>query len=115
MASTIVNVTLLKVIEELENILESDLDQSDQKALTDPELRQKLISFVLNRMPNRYLTIESEKVASITSRFVVFTTQEKLKIENLIHQGISHLLPRDKKYNFPHPYKDIELMYYHLN
>jgi hypothetical protein len=45
MASTIVNVTLLKVIEELENILEIDLDQSDQKALNDPELRQKLIAF----------------------------------------------------------------------
>jgi hypothetical protein len=115
MASTIVNVTLLKVIEELENILEIDLDQSDQKALTDPELRQKLIAFVLNRMPNRYLTIESEKVALITSRFVVFTTQEKLKIENLIHQGIYYLLQRDKKYNFSHPYKDIESMSYHLN
>ena len=115
MASTIVNVTLLKVIEELENILEIDLDQSDQKALTDPELRHKLISFVLNRMPNRYLTIESEKVASITSRFFLFKTQEKLKIENLIHQGIYYLLQKDKKYNFSHPYKDIESMYYHLN
>lgn len=112
MASTIVNLTLLKVNEELENVLEFDLDQSDQKTFADPYLRQKLIAYVLQRVQNRYLTIEAEKIALGVAQFTVFSTQERLKIEQLIYQGITHLVDCQEKCYFSHIYAPIGLACY---
>lgn len=112
MASTIVNLTLLKVNEELQNILEFDLDPTTQKLFADTYLRQQLIAYVLQRLQNRYLTIEPEKLALSVSKFTVFSTQEKLKIENLIYQGIYHILDFQEKSYFSHTCKPSGLACY---
>lgn len=112
MASTIVNLTLLKVNEELQNILEFDLDAITQKIFADNYLRQQLIAYVLQRVPNRYLTIEQEKLALNVSQFTVFSTQERLKIENLIYQGIFQVLDSQEKREFEHTSKPIGLACY---
>jgi hypothetical protein len=112
MASTLVNLTLLKVNEELQNIFEFDLDPITQKIFADNYLRQKLIAYVLQRLPNRYLTIETEKLGLGVSRFTVFSTQEKLKIEELIYQGISNILDFQEQRDFYFTYKPTGLACY---
>lgn len=112
MASTIVNLTLLKVNEELQNIWEFDLDPVTQKIFADPYLRQQLIAYVLQRVQNRYLTIEAEKLALGVSQFTVFSTQERLKIENLIYQGIAQLLDCQEKSYYSHNYPPVGLACY---
>lgn len=112
MANTLVNLTLLKVNEELQNILEFDLDAITQKIFADNYLRQQLIAYVLQRLPNRYLTIAPEKLALGIAHFAVFSTQERLKIENLIYQGIFQLLDSQEKREFEHTSKPIGLACY---
>jgi hypothetical protein len=94
MTSTIVNLTLLKVNEELENFLDMAQEPYYQSALNDVEFRQKLTAFILNRLPNRYLTVEPEKAEGLNSTRFIFTTQERLNIENLIHLGIYYLFQK---------------------
>ena len=100
----VVNVTLMKVKEELDNFLEIYPNKLYQKTLTDPDLRQKLIAYILNRMPNRYLALELENISLISSQNFIFSTQEALEIENLIHQGIYYLNHKSNSCNFSHNY-----------
>ena len=102
----VINTTLIKVKEELENFLEIyTANKLYQKTLTDPDLRQKLIAYILNRMPNRYLAVERENISLSSSQNLIFSTQEALEIEKLIHQGISYLNQKsnfcDFYYNYP--------------
>jgi len=108
MASTIINLTLLKVNEELENLLENSLDPTYRIVLNDPDLRQKLIVYVLNRIPNRHMAIEIEKVSLLTSQFLVLSTQESLKMEKLIHQGIYYLIQKYNSHDFRQAYTYID-------
>jgi hypothetical protein len=102
----VINTTLIKVKEELENFLEIyTANKLYQKTLTDPDLRQKLIAYILNRMPNRYLAVERENISLVSSQNLIFSTQEALEIEKLIHQGIYYLNQKsnfcDFYYNYP--------------
>ncbi len=91
MASTLINLTLLKLNDELENFLVIYPDKIYQEILTDPEFRLELIAYVLNRTPNRYITVELGNVTSTSSDSVVSSTEESVRLERLIHQGISHI------------------------
>jgi hypothetical protein len=108
MASTIINLTLLKVNEELENLLDNSLDPTYRIVLNDPDLRQKLIVYVLNRIPNRHMAIEIEKVSLLTSQFLVLSTQESLKMEKLIRQGIYYLIQKYNSHDFMQAYTYID-------
>jgi hypothetical protein len=103
----IVNITLMKVQEELDILLDIYPNKLYQKSLTDPDLRQELIAYVLNRMPNRYLALESENISLISSHNFIFSTQEALEIEKLIHQGIYYLNQKANSCNFYHNYPAI--------
>jgi hypothetical protein len=115
MAVEIVNLTLLKVKEELDLILENYPNQIYQKTLTDHDMRQQLIVYVLNRLPNRHLAIDIENISLIRSKLVNVSTQESLKIENLIHQGIYQLNQKDKVCDFYYASIKEEASGYRLN
>lgn len=100
----VINTTLIKVKEELENFLEIYPNKLYKKTLTDPDLRQKLIAYILNRMPNRYLAVERENISLNSSQNIIFSTQEALEIEKLIHQGISYLNQKSNFCDFYHNY-----------
>lgn len=100
----VINTTLIKVKEELENFLEIYPNKLYKKTLTDPDLRQKLIAYILNRMPNRYLAVERENISLNSSQNIIFSTQEALEIEKLIHQGISYLNQKSNVCDFYHNY-----------
>lgn len=92
MAIQIVNLTLLKVNEELKDFLELYPEQNHQSISTNNDLFQKIIVYVLNRITNRFLAIPEDSLSSIAPQFLRVSTQEKLEIENLIFQGISQLM-----------------------
>lgn len=100
MAMKLVNLTLLKVNEELENLLDKRPEVTYQAKLQDPDFRQKLIAYVLNRVPNRYVAVEAENESSISSEFLIYSNQERLDMEKRIYQGIYSLTTSDSNYNF---------------
>lgn len=95
MAITLVNLTLLKVNEELENFLASYPDLVDRTTLKDKSFKPQLIAYVLSRIPNRHLVIEAENEFSIDSPIPIYSTEEQLDIEKRIYQGIFALTKKE--------------------
>ena len=110
MAMTLVNLTLLKVNEEVENFLASYPDLVDRTTFKDPDFRPKLIAYVLSRISNRYVAIETKNESSNFSRLPVYSTKEQLDIEERIYQGIFSLTKKEHHQevqictNFEHHY-----------
>jgi hypothetical protein len=93
MGITIINLTLLKVNGELENFTESIYPTyTYQKILNSPQLRQKLLAYVLDRMPNRYVMLTGERIISMSPESLYFSTQEKLEIKRLVQQAVVYLI-----------------------
>ncbi|HEY9596995.1 MAG TPA: hypothetical protein V6D33_04945 [Cyanophyceae cyanobacterium] len=91
MPKTLINLTLLKLNEELDNILAEFQTSTYRTTLTDQELRQSLMVYVLNRMPNRHLVIETEQISCLYSLNFLGLIEESLTMQNLVHQGIYYL------------------------
>lgn len=108
MSMLIVNLTSLKVNGELENFLGTIYpDDAYQEILSNPELRQKLLDYILSRLPNRYAALNSDKIISIyPTESLYCSTLEKLEIEELAQQGVSHLILSESSGNFPFTQED---------
>jgi hypothetical protein len=91
MQKNLVNVTLAAVTEEIEIILESYPKYPYQEAFSPSGLRQNLIAYVLSRVPNKYIAIDSESVSCETVQFRC-SSEQLVHIENLIHTGICDVL-----------------------
>lgn len=94
MSKTIANLTLPVVVQEIEKVLGTYTDHPYQKAFSIPELRQKLIVYVLSRTSNNYAVIE-EGESVIDQKFVNCCLEQHSEIECLIHQGIHHILEQN--------------------
>jgi hypothetical protein len=93
MDMTLINLTLLKVNGEIENFLGKIYPVATyQKILRNPQLRQKLLAYILSRIPNRYAAFHSEKIISISPEPLSFSTGEKLEIKQLVQQGVVYLI-----------------------
>lgn len=92
MATTMVNLTLLKVIQELEEILDLYPSQIYKQVARNPDLQQKLVAYILNRLPNKYITIEDDNLADKLSQNISCSTLERLRIEELVQQGVFYLV-----------------------
>lgn len=92
MSHELINLTLPVVIAEIENVLEDYPEYPYQIAFSLPELRQRLLAHVLTHSPNRY-TVQGEKLTLKDPKFLhPSPVQEQVRMENLIHGGILHLL-----------------------
>ena len=101
MATTLINLTLLKVIGELEDIIGSYPEQIHEILSKSHDLQQKLLAYVLNRIHNRYITVEEQDIPSLLPS-ICCSTLEKTEIEELIKQGIYYLLFEENKIQFSH-------------
>jgi CheY-like chemotaxis protein len=102
MSNKIINMTLLKVIKEIENLLGTYPENDSIKFLSGSEFRQKIIAYVLSRTSNRYRLIPTENQSLNSSWLLEGSTLERLEIENLIFQGISKLLNKQKMDCYQH-------------
>jgi hypothetical protein len=92
MATIMVNLTLIKVIREMENILSIYPVQTYKQVAENPDLQQKLVAYILNRLPNKYITIDEEQLTEKLSQNISCSTWEQLEIEELVQQGIYYLV-----------------------
>ena len=93
MSYELINLTLPVVVAKIEDVLENYPEHPYQIAFSMPELRQRLLAHVLTRTPN-YYAVQGEKLTTLKDPKSLFPapTQEQLRMENLIHGGILHLL-----------------------
>ncbi|MFN6569063.1 hypothetical protein A6770_29005 [Nostoc minutum NIES-26] len=93
MPKNLVNVTIPIVTQELENILVTYPHHPYQEAFAHPDLRQILMAYILNRIPNHYITVdEAEKQVFTTSDCLRPFLEQTLHIKAVIHQGIEKVL-----------------------
>ncbi|MEA5577610.1 hypothetical protein [Anabaena sp. UHCC 0451] len=97
---TIVKLTEKSVIGEIESVLDTYPYQPYQQAFAIPDLRQELISFVINHLPgfssqradNQMLLGENHKDSflnhTLDRKISRNPLEQKLYLQNLIHQGI---------------------------
>lgn len=84
-----IDLKLQVVEEELDNYLESQGDPVCRSISTNPDLRQKLIDYVMSRVPGYYLVLEdSEKRAIKKHGFSYRSIVLRLQLEDYIRQGI---------------------------
>ncbi|NJO40010.1 MAG: hypothetical protein HC865_04850 [Cyanobacteria bacterium RU_5_0] len=92
MAKTMVNLTVPVIIEEIENVLETEPYCSCQQAFEKMDLRQELIGYTLSRVRSRYRMIDEGDKPSSFFNSLPTTLEERLQIEAVVRQGIQHLL-----------------------
>ncbi|HIK06455.1 MAG TPA: hypothetical protein IGS40_17350 [Trichormus sp. M33_DOE_039] len=94
--NTVVKLTQQSVLGEIENVLDTYSYHPYQQAFAIPDLRQELIDFVLNRIPCFYSEISDEKLelesseknSKFNQKLPRRPLEQKLHLQNLIHQGI---------------------------
>lgn len=94
MSKLIDALTLAVVTEEIEDVLQSSPGYDYQQVVAIPDLRQKLIAYVMSRIYNTDRVIEDEK-SVINPKFVCCFSKQKMQIETLIDQGIQYILQQN--------------------
>jgi hypothetical protein len=90
MSNTIVNLTISVVEAEAENVLRHYPAYPYQQAFSTPVLRQKLIAYVLSRLPSLYAALEEQE--DLVAEHLHCPPEQQQQIETLIHRGIQYLL-----------------------
>ncbi len=92
---TVVNLTQQSIVGEIESILNTYPSHPYQQAFAIPDLRQELITFVLNRIPSFYSVMSDEQIPSEAEQGSLAyyklprkPLEQQLHLQNLIHQGI---------------------------
>lgn len=95
MGQTILNLAIPLVTEKIEMILCTYPSHPHQQAFAAPDLRQRLVAYVLTRMPAIYITVDDRQVCAVDSPEGCYSYEQHLQITTLIHQGIDHILKHD--------------------
>ncbi|MDZ7955291.1 hypothetical protein [Nostoc sp. DedQUE09] len=92
---TVVNLTQQSIVGEIESILNTYPSHPYQQAFAIPDLRQELITFVLNRIPSFYSVMSNEQISGEAEQGSLAyyklprkPLEQQLHLQNLIHQGI---------------------------
>lgn len=95
MTKTIVNLTQPVVAGEIDRVLASYPDHPYQQAFAAPELRQRLIAYVLGQVNCKYIVSEPEE-APASSPETQFNSTEKIdQLDSWIHNGIQNLIQEE--------------------
>ncbi|WP_084111921.1 late competence development ComFB family protein [Gloeomargarita lithophora] len=88
MMKTVVNLNEQLIVSEVEAVLDSYPHYPYQQAFAIPDLRQELVAYVLNHLPNAGMYVAMEREWSGRRS----CTARRLEIEKLLHQGIQDIL-----------------------
>lgn len=100
-----INVTNQLVVEEIENVLDTYSYHLYQQAFSIPNLRQKLIAYVLSQV-HKFYTVLDDGAEILDSKSHSSSLAQRLHIEPLIRQGIIRILQEDAgwvSYHIPKP------------
>jgi len=94
MAKTIVNLMLPVIQTEVETVLETFPDHPYQQAFAAPDMRQKLVSFILSHMPGMYVVMDGEVICS-EGMAASCSGEQRDRIDALIRQGVERILQEE--------------------
>ncbi|NJP09553.1 MAG: hypothetical protein HC866_08755 [Leptolyngbyaceae cyanobacterium RU_5_1] len=97
MAKVIVNLTMPVVVEELESVLDEFSNPFYQQTFLMSELHQELVAYVLSRIRSCYVAIDEDSQSSAMSVSLPVSLEERLKIQDLLCQGMQHILSTTQK------------------
>ncbi len=86
------NLGLVVVNEEIENALDLYPDEPYKRAFANPELRQKLVNYVMSGIQGIYPALEQNSSLPVTTKFPYRSLELRLHIESYVHWGIEYLL-----------------------
>jgi len=98
MTTKIFNITNQIVVREIEDVLDTYPHHPYQKAFAIPNLRQKLIAYILSQVRNIYIAIEEGEELRIGPNFLSRSLEQRPHIESVIRQGIVHILQEDAEW-----------------
>ncbi|WP_414544568.1 hypothetical protein [Nostoc sp. CCY0012] len=96
---TLVNLTHQSVLGEIESVLDT-YPYHYQQAFALSDLRQELITFVLNRVPRIYKAVSEEQIylpdlpeeSLLSHKLPRSPLGQQIHLQNLIHQGICSIM-----------------------
>jgi hypothetical protein len=97
MPTVIVNLTQQNVIQEMERVLETYPDHPYQQAFAHPELHQRLLAWVLSRVPNLFMVAEETDAIAIHPTYTPYCTDVRSCLEFVIRQGIQDILMQEQQ------------------
>ncbi|MEM9805032.1 MAG: late competence development ComFB family protein [Cyanobacteria bacterium P01_D01_bin.56] len=93
MANSLINIALPVVNEIIDDVLADGNVASSQEVLHSSDARDRLASFVLSRLPARYMTV-ADSECSLELPRNCYSAQQHRHIRQLVQQGIQKLLTR---------------------
>ncbi|WP_017655138.1 late competence development ComFB family protein [Fortiea contorta] len=97
MSKSLVNLTNQLVTQEIERVLETYPHHPYQEIFANPDFRQNLIVYVLNRIPNYYVSVSQEEQALISGDYLHQYLGYLSQIEAIIRQGIEDILREESE------------------
>ena len=92
MSTNIINLALPEVKQEVERVLETYPDHPHQQAFANPELRQRLIAYVLSQIDCKFTVSKDGQLPQIDPETLFPSLEQQSCLEDSIHQGIHRLL-----------------------
>lgn len=86
------NLGIVVVNEEIENALELYPDEPYKRAFANPELRQKLVNYVMSGIQGIYPVHAKTPSLPARTKFPYRSLELRLHIESYVHWGIEYLL-----------------------
>ncbi|BAU11637.1 hypothetical protein LEP3755_21370 [Leptolyngbya sp. NIES-3755] len=96
MSKTIVNLTQHSMMQAIERALEQCPHYPHQQAFAQPDLRQQLLVWVLNRVPNVFMLHESPEATPMPSDPSNCREQQSC-IDFVVRQGIQEILTQNQQ------------------
>ena len=93
MANTLINIALPVVNEIIDDVLATNPSASCRETFTNSDARDRLATFVLSRLPARYVAM-AESECSLDLPKNCYSAEQHRQMRQLVNQGIQKVLTR---------------------
>lgn len=94
MTQAIVNLALPVIEKKVEAALENASEEAIAKSGTAVALQEKLVAYVVRRMPAFYVTTDNARSCSMENPISCFSQDQQQEMDQLIYEGLQHLIAR---------------------
>jgi len=94
MTKAIVNLALPVIEKKVEKALENAPSDSIKTTETTVALQERLVAYVLRRMPTFYVTTDNAQSCSLENPISCFSQAQQHEMDQLIYEGLQHLMAR---------------------
>jgi len=98
MTQTIINLTLPVIQRKVEAALDNGPAKSMQMTEITHRLQEKLVAYVVSRMPTYYVTAEQHRPYLSENPISCFSQAQQAEMDRLIDEGLQHLSARLKSW-----------------